>query len=188
MTQSTPACTSADPSGAVSLELWWQIQQFLFHEADLLDGRQFNDWLGLLDERISYRMPLVRNVRRDAVSQEYSGVGEAAWFDEGIETLRQRVAQLNTGIHWVEEPASRISHLVSNIRVLSHQVDSDGTETAHVRSRFLVYQNRLQGEVSLFVGKRNDTLIKGSSGWKILAREILIDQNVLLAKALTTFF
>jgi len=188
MIQSTPASTFADSSGAVSLELWWQIQQFLFHEADLLDGQQFNDWLGLLDERSTYRMPLVRNVRRDAVSQEYSGPGETVWLDVGIETLRQRVAQLNTGIHWVEEPASRISHLVSNIRVLSHQAHSDGTETAQVRSRFLVYQNRLQGEVSLFVGKRNDTLIKGPDGWRILAREILLDQNVLLAKALTTFF
>lgn len=171
-----------------SMELWWDVQQFYFHEADLLDERRFDQWLELLHESIEYRMPLVRNVRRDATSKEYSAEGEIAWFDEGIATLRQRVAQIATGIHWAEEPASRISHLVSNVRVLS--VDEDAPEGTQVRtrSRFLVYQNRLQGEVSLFVGKRLDTLQRSGDGWKIRKREILLDQNVLLSKALTTFF
>jgi 3-phenylpropionate/cinnamic acid dioxygenase small subunit len=38
------------------------------------------------------------------------------------------------------------------------------------------------------VGKRTDLLRKTQDGWKIVRREILLDQNVLLAKNLSTFF
>lgn len=175
------------PVDTGSMELWWGIQQFYFREADLLDGRHFDQWLELLHEDIEYRMPLARNMRRDAIQQEYTTEGEIAWFDEGIVTLRQRVAQIATGIHWAEEPASRVSHLVTNVRVLDVQENDAGMQVK-TRSRFLVYQNRLQAEESLFVGKREDTLVREGESWKIRKREILLDQNVLLSKALTTFF
>lgn len=168
--------------------LWWEAHRFLHYEADLLDHRDFDKWLSLLDEAITYRMPLTRNVRRDAMAQEYSGKQDAAWFDEGIDTLRQRVAQIKTGIHWAEEPASRVSHLVTNIRVLDVIPDEDGGDLVRVRSRFLIYQNRLQSEVNLFVGKREDVLRRRDGRFTILSREIHLDQNVLLSKALTIFF
>jgi 3-phenylpropionate/cinnamic acid dioxygenase small subunit len=46
----------------------------------------------------------------------------------------------------------------------------------------------LQAEVSLFVGKREDVLRRRDGRWKVLSREIHLDQNVLLSKALTIFF
>ena len=55
-------------------------------------------------------------------------------------------------------------------------------------SRFLVYQNRVQYETYTFVGKRNDTLRSTELGWKIAKREIILEQNILLAKNLTMFF
>lgn len=169
------------------LALWWEVQQFLFHEADLLDARQYDQWLELLDEGFAYRMPLARNVRRKDAHLEFTGDHDAAWFDEGKATLRQRVAQIATGAHWAEEPPSRVSHLVTNVRIVSVEPEPAGLKV-QVRCRFFVYQNRLQGEVALFVGKRNDVLQRSGDGWRILAREILLDQNVLQAKALTTFF
>ena len=54
--------------------------------------------------------------------------------------------------------------------------------------RFLVYQNRVEYETYTFVGKRHDLIRKTDDGWKIARREILLDQNILLAKNLTTFF
>lgn len=174
------------------IDLWWEIQDFLFEEAELLDARRFSDWLNLLHPDIEYRMPLARNMRRDRMKSEFTEPGEVAWFDEGFQTLSQRVAQINTGIHWAEEPASRVSHLVSNVRVLV-PADAAGNakgqpQEVKVSSRFLVYQNRLQTETNLFVGKRTDILRRGDDGWKIAKRTIYLDQNVLLAKALTTFF
>lgn len=172
-----------------SIELWWEIQNFLFEEADLLDGRHFNEWLTLLHPDITYRMPLARNIRRDQIKEnEYTQPGEVAWFDEGFQTLSQRVAQINTGIHWAEEPASRISHLVSNVRVRVPAGSAGMPDHLKVNTRFLIYQNRLQTETVLFVGKRTDILRRHEDRWKIAERTIYLDQNVLLAKALTTFF
>jgi 3-phenylpropionate/cinnamic acid dioxygenase small subunit len=51
-----------------------------------------------------------------------------------------------------------------------------------------VYRNRLQDETDFFVGKREDVLRKVDGAWKIARRQILLDQNVLLAKNLTVFF
>lgn len=34
--------------------LWWEIQQFLHLEADLLDDRRYDEWLDLLHEDIRY--------------------------------------------------------------------------------------------------------------------------------------
>ena len=58
-----------------------------------------------------------------------------------------------------------------------------------VRSRFLCYTQRLASEVNIFVGKRDDVLRRDpDTGWKIAKRHILLDQNILLAKVITTFF
>jgi 3-phenylpropionate/cinnamic acid dioxygenase small subunit len=41
----------------------------------------------------------------------------------------------------------------------------------------------------MFVGTRHDVLRRDSeTGWKIAKRQIILDQNVLLAKVLSTFF
>jgi 3-phenylpropionate/cinnamic acid dioxygenase small subunit len=171
-----------------NLQQWWLVSQFLHHEADLLDNREFDQWLALLDESVRYRMPIARNVRRGQGGDEYTAPGEVAWFDEGIATLRQRIAQLKTGLHWAEEPGSRVSHLVTNIRIVGIEPLDGGAEAVRVRSRFLVSQNRLQTENNLFVGKREDVLRVSASDIRLLRRDVFIDQSVLLAKSLTVFF
>jgi 3-phenylpropionate/cinnamic acid dioxygenase small subunit len=161
-----------------------EIEEFLYHEAELLDERQFDAWLDLLTEDIRYWMPMRRNVKFDDRDREDTReMQDMNWFDEGKETLTQRVKQLMTGIHWAEEPLSRICHMVSNVQ-LTHVEP----EAVHVKSRFLVYRNRLQDETDFFVGKREDVLHKLDGQWKIARRKITLDQNVLLAKNLTLFF
>jgi 3-phenylpropionate/cinnamic acid dioxygenase small subunit len=56
------------------------------------------------------------------------------------------------------------------------------------RCRFLVYRNRTEAETDLFVGKREDRLRREGRDFRIAARKIFLDQNVLLAKNLTIFF
>ena len=162
-----------------------EIEQFLYMEAELLDEHQFNDWIELIADDIHYHMPIRRNVKFGEWDRANSDAeSEISWFDEGKSTLAGRVRQLNTGIHWCEEPWSRIRHIITNIQV----VDIQGDELK-VFSRFFVWQQRLHDEVNLFVGKREDILRRDSeTGWKVAKRLILLDQNVLLAKVITTFF
>ena len=162
-----------------------EIERFLYHEAELLDERRFNEWIDLIADDIRYFVPQRRNVKFGEQERENSDPdSEISWFDEGKVTLAGRVRQINTGLHWAEEPLSRVCHIVSNVEVLDVQGDE-----VKVKSRFLVYRNRLQDEVDLFVGKREDTLRRDTeTGWKIAKRTVILDQNVLLAKNITVFF
>ena len=57
-----------------------------------------------------------------------------------------------------------------------------------VKSRFLIYRNRVETETDFLVGKREDLLRRVDGGWRIARRKIILDQSVLLAKNLTFFF
>ena len=75
--------------------------------------------------------------------------------------------------------------MISNVQVMA--TDSASGEVV-VKSRFLVYRNRVETETDFLVGKREDVLRRVDGGWKIARRKIVLDQNVLLAKNLTVFF
>ena len=176
-----------DPITRVLLQQ--EIEDFLYREADLLDERHYDEWLALLAEDVRYWMPMRRNVKVDDLKREFTREGrDISWFDEGKETLTRRVRQIQTGIHWAEEPVSRISHLLSNIRLV--EVNPSAAEPAEVsvRCRFLVYRNRVETETDILVGKREDLLRRVGAQWQIARRKILLDQNVLLSKNLTLFF
>ena len=121
-----------------------EIEEFLYYEADLLDERRYEDWLALVAEDVRYWMPMRRNVKVDDREREFTREGrDISWFDEGKETLARRVGQILTGVHWAEEPPSRICHMVSNVEVLQampagpspnirlgHAVHADGGQEA----------------------------------------------------------
>jgi 3-phenylpropionate/cinnamic acid dioxygenase small subunit len=166
-----------------------ELENFLYAEADLLDNRQYEDWLDLFTEDARYWMPLRRNYKFGQESQENSReLEDLAWFDENKTTLRLRVKQILTGIHWAEEPPSRISHLVTNVRVIEAKPSIVEASEVKLSSRFLVYRNRLQDETDILAGKREDVLRRENEQWKIARRNIFLDQNVLLSKSLTFFF
>jgi 3-phenylpropionate/cinnamic acid dioxygenase small subunit len=187
--QETPANAAIERSAAY-YRLKADVEDFYYHEADLLDERRYRDWLDLLTEDITYFMPIRRNVKfGQHAARENTKQGEGiSWFDEDKWTLTKRVEQILTGVHYAEEPLSRITHMVSNVQIKGARPEVGDARELDVASRFLVYQNRVQYETYIFVGRRNDTLRLTEKGWKIARREILLEQNILLAKNLTTFF
>jgi len=165
------------------------VAEFLYAEAELLDERRYEGWLALLADDIRYWMPMRRNVKYGDTTREFTRETEdISWFDEGKDTLTRRVRQIQTGIHWAEEPQSRICHMVSNVQLLSATPDAGAQREIVVKSRFLIYRNRVETETDLLVGKREDTLRRNGDSWLIARRKIILDQNVLLTKNLTFFF
>jgi 3-phenylpropionate/cinnamic acid dioxygenase small subunit len=166
-----------------------EVADFLYHEAELLDERRYAEWLDLLADDIRYWMPMRRNVKFGEGEREFTREGtDIAWFDEGKDTLTRRVRQIETGIHWAEEPQSRISHLVSNVQLVEATPLVAEAREVTARCRFLIYRNRVETETDILVGKREDVLRRGSEGWQIARRKIILDQSVLLSKNLTFFF
>lgn len=171
--------------GAVQrLLLTAEVTDFLYTEADLLDERRYTEWLDLLSDDYQYSVPLRMNVAyQDVAEREQTREGEdICWFDEGKATIGQRVAQLATGRHWAEEPVSRVSHLVTNVRLQS--VDLPEVD---VSCRFVVYRNRVADETDFLVGRRTDRLRRAGDSWQVCRRRLLLDQSVLLAKNLSVF-
>ncbi|PYM25436.1 MAG: 3-phenylpropionate dioxygenase [Candidatus Rokuibacteriota bacterium] len=161
-----------------------EVQDFLYREAELLDERRYEEWLELFTDDARYFMPMRRNVPHDEPEREFTREGlDVNWFDEGKDTLARRVQQIRTGIHWAEEPPSRICHMVSNVQILHASPTEIG-----VKSRFLVYRNRVETETDVLVGKREDLLRRANGSFRIARRKIVLDQSVLLAKNLTFFF
>ena len=171
------------------LLLCQEIAQFLYTEAELLDDGRLDEWLALLADDIRYWMPMRRNVKFGDNAREFTRETEdISWFDEGKDTLTRRVRQIQTGIHWAEEPRSRITHMISNVQLLAVSPDAGAAQAVVTKCRFLIYRNRVETETDLLVGKREDTLRRDNDRWLIARRKIILDQNVLLTKNLTFFF
>lgn len=176
--------TSVDSATLERVILQQDVEQFLYKEARLLDERRLEEWLELLAEELHYWMPMRRNIKFGDWDLEFtSSETEINWFDEGKDILAGRIRQINTGVHWPEEPVSRFEHLVSNVEV----VGAEGDEI-RVNSKFHCYQNRLQDEVNQWVGRREDLLRRDpETKFKIVKRKIILAQNVMLPKVLNTF-
>ena len=176
--------------GIAYYELKQEIEEFLYQEADLLDGRRFREWLDLLAEDLVYFMPIRRNVKfGEHDERENTRQGEGiSWFDEDKWTVTKRVEQVLTGVHYAEEPLSRVTHLVSNVRLLDIRPSVENPHEVTVGCRFLVYQSRVEYENYTFIGRRTDVLRRNGDAWLIARRELILEQNVLLAKNLSILF
>ncbi|MER7045054.1 3-phenylpropionate/cinnamic acid dioxygenase subunit beta [Streptomyces jumonjinensis] len=170
----------------------FEVEQFYYEEADLLDSGRYADWLELLADDLDYWMPTRTNRLRRQQALSIAARGEAAFYDETKDSLAWRIRRFDSGMAWAEDPPSRTRHLVTN--VMARHVDpaeQDGftADDLWVRSSFLVHQNRLEREVNIFAGSRTDILRRTADGrLQVARRAILLDQNVLLAKNISTFF
>ena len=171
-------------------QLLREAEAFLYDEAELLDERAFRAWLDTLADDLVYFMPMMYNVKfgEHAAGEKTRFDKDMSWFNEGKWTLTKRVEQILTGVHWAEEPLSRLCRAVSNVQLTSVSTNAAGQLELGVRSRFVTYQNRCEYEEYVFVGKRNDVLRQVDGQWKLARREIHLGQTVLLAKNLSIFF
>jgi 3-phenylpropionate/cinnamic acid dioxygenase small subunit len=176
--------------GIAYFELKQEIEEFLYQEADLLDGRKFREWLDLLADDLVYFMPIRRNVKfGEHDERENTRQGEGiSWFDEDKWTVTKRVEQILTGVHYAEEPLSRVTHMVSNVRLLDVKPAMESAQEVTVSCRFLVFQSRVEYENYTFIGRRTDILRRNGDSWLIARRELILEQNVLLAKNLSILF
>ncbi len=184
-----------------------EVEQFLYREARLLDERRLHEWVELFTEDVRYWMSM-RSNRYPAESKAIGLLDQAqesaterrqeeelAILDETKATLHARIARLDTGMAWAEDPPSRTRHMISNIEVEEGDTASelkveegDTASELKVYSNYLVYRTRGETEQDFYIGRREDVLRRIDGVWKIARRKIILDQNVLLAKNVSIFF
>jgi 3-phenylpropionate/cinnamic acid dioxygenase small subunit len=173
---------------AAYLDLIREIEDFFYREADLLDERQYDQWLELLTEDVVYWMPMRKNVAYAHRDKDITPENDIAWLHDDKDTLRKRVKQIQTGIHWADEPVSRVSHVITNVRLTDPIATLADGAIVTTTCRFIVYRNRLESETDILVGRREDTLTRIDGQLRVARRKIILEQSVLLAKNLTMFF
>jgi 3-phenylpropionate/cinnamic acid dioxygenase small subunit len=172
---------------AVDQATAFAVEQFLYREALLLDEGRFEEWLALLDDEVRYVMPTrpVRDVRSGgADGPADGGRPRLHYLEEDRASLAQRIERMATGNAWAEVPPSRTTRVVSNVLVGTGPRPS----TLGVTSNLVLYRHRLESEVELFVGRRDDELRPVDGGFRLAARTITLTANVLPGKNLSVIF
>ena len=162
--------------------LWLELMPFYIREAWLLDERRLEEWPDLFTDDVLYFMPRRKNVPRREAHRELTALGDLAILEEDKRYLQMRVARLDTGMAWAEDPPSRTRHLVGNLEVAPLARGEVQAKTA-----FLVYRSHLETDHQILSGCREDVLRQVKGGWKIARRTIVLDANVLLDKNLSVF-
>lgn len=165
------------------MELQYEIEQFLYGEGGLIDNREYRAWLDLWTEDCSYWMPIRRTVMLADIGREFTKRGDMSYYDDDKKSLTMRVAKMESGSSWSEDPPSRTRHIVNNVRI----TDVEGSEIG-VDLAFVLYRSRLNTEESMWIGRRIDRLRRVDGALKLCAREIYLDQTLIRATNMSTLF
>ena len=174
----------ADESRPVDLALHHEVSRLYFREARLLNNRQPRVWLEtMVDPDVHYWLPILED-RFSKDQRPAPTPDEPAVYNDNYQDLDHRIARLETGLVWMEDPPSRLRYLVSNVEAY-HTADAQLIATF---CSVHVYRNRRQREETNHFYGREDVLRRGADGrLRLLRRKVVLDQRVVLDKNLYFF-
>jgi 3-phenylpropionate/cinnamic acid dioxygenase small subunit len=136
------------------------IEQFLIHEAGLLDSRRFRDWMGLFADDGTYWVP--------AVPDQESPFDQASLFYDDRDLMRTRVERLEHPRIHVQTPPSRTAHLVGN--VLVEEADEAKGEYV-VGSTVIMVEYRDEAQ-RVFAGRQRHRLRREGASFRIVQKRV----------------
>ncbi|HEX6692031.1 MAG TPA: aromatic-ring-hydroxylating dioxygenase subunit beta [Burkholderiales bacterium] len=140
----------------MNLELWHRVQQFLFHEARLLDERRLQEWVSLYADDAEYWVPY-------AWGQE-SPKDHVSLFYETKSLLGMRIDRLERELSPLDSPMVRVNHYLTNVTV------EEGAElTARAQLLFVEYR---RGEQRWFAGRATWRLRPRGESFLIAAKRV----------------
>lgn len=156
-----------------------EIAEWLFVEAELLDGRRHREWFMLMAEDLRYTVPL-RVTREGAAENEV--VSGMCHMDDDRNSMEMRVLRLETEYAWAEDPPSRCRHFITNIRVRA----GDNSQEFQVSSNLLLYRTRGDNPTfDILSGERKDVLRRVGDGYQLARRVVLLDQTTIMTHSLS---
>lgn len=163
------------------IQLQYEMEQWLYHEAELLDDLKFVEWFNLLTDDIDYQMP--QRLNQEGNQGPLTSM-DTFFFVEDKATLKLRVDRLLSEFAWAEMPPSRTRRQVTNVRIKEFRSEDE----LLVYSNLLIYRNRNDDpHADLISGERQDVFKKIDGQWKLQKRLFLLDQAVLGTRNLAIF-
>ncbi len=106
-----------------------QVENFLYYETSLLDTGAYAAWIDLFTDDGRYWVP--------AEHSNDANAGVSLVFDDKPR-MRERLIRQSSGQFWAQQPASQVTRLVGNVRVLTPFDNGD----EQVEARLLICEFR----------------------------------------------
>lgn len=152
-----------------------QVEEFLFHEAALLDEWRLDEWLALLAADARYEVPSNDRPDADPSSTLFT-------IADDIARIRGRVTRLKDKNAHAEFPRSRTRRLIGNVRIVARSA-----KELRVEANFVVYRFRRDGSVREYVGRYRYVLRPEHGTLKIARRQAVLDAMELGSMGLVSF-
>ncbi len=149
---SAGAAGQALPAAALKVtpELQAEVEQLLYRQAELLDGKHWQAFIDLFSDDGLYWMP----VRPSQTSWE----SEPSIFAEDVLLMEIRKNRVSHPNAWSQAPMWETNHLVSHVAI-----EAIGTNEIKVRSRFHLMELR-RDNVRHFGGRYQHWLVRDADG------------------------
>lgn len=147
-----------------------EIEDFLIHEASLLDDWKLEEWLALFAQDCAYIIPTTDKPQGNPKDT-------LVFVDDNRIRLEGRVRRLLGKAHHRELPHSRVRHFVSNVRIAGTTPDGD----VKVAANFIVYRFK-EGSSEPFVGTYRYVLTREDDGMRIRRKYAILDLETLRAQ------
>jgi p-cumate 2,3-dioxygenase subunit beta len=144
-----------------------EVEDFLYHEAALLDDWKLNEWQALLTDDAAYYVP-----PNDQPDSDHRSTLFLVADDR--ERIRQRIIRINDPNCHAEYPKSRTRRMISNVRILAVEGD-----LVTVAANFVCYRYRRYERIREYVGGYRYILRRTGDGFRIKERRVLIDAHEL---------
>ena len=155
MSQTMPALTRAD------------IEDFLFHEADLLDNWRLAEWEQLLEPDATYLIPPNEAPDSDHRSTLFT-------IADDRERIRQRIIRILDPNCHAEFPHSRLRRIIGNVRITA----TDG-DLVHIAANFACWRYRRNERIREYIGQYRFILRRTAAGLRIRERRVILDAHEL---------
>jgi benzoate/toluate 1,2-dioxygenase subunit beta len=139
------------------------IEAFLFREARLADENRYDDWLSLWTDEILYWVP--------ANLDDYDPDEHVSIIYDNRERLVDRIARLNSGGAWSQEPQSRMHRVISNV-----EIEQTEDSKICVRSNVVIGELR-RGRQTVYFAQQKHQLRSTGEGLKMSAKTIYFVNN-----------
>ena len=141
-----------------------RIQQFIYHEARLMDERRYDDWLALWDDDAHYWIPC----NEDYVDRRR----HISLVNEDMAGLQDRITRLKGNANYAQQPPSRTTHVVGNVEL--EAAGPSGEIIVH--STISVSASR-RGRTEITAGRVRHHLRERSGGTRISRKKVILINN-----------
>ena len=139
-----------------------RVEEFLFHEAKLIDEHLYDEWLALWTEDGLYWVPCNTDDADPAL--------QAMLIYDNRARLGERIYRLTSGAAWAQQPRSRTRRLISNVEVR----ENEGGYA--VESNCIIAELR-RSRQDIFAARMLHTLRQAGDSFQIALKKVLLLNN-----------